>query len=683
VDAVATLEESPPSGPEAAPQARIEERAAGVLLALLPGALVVYFAFDAGGFFAGSVGFAALLLTQVLVVRTLFAERPFEGFSWRHAVLAGVFACYAGWTLASALWSNAEGRALVEFDRALLYLLLLLLFGLVPRRRWRMQLMLRGLAGGALVVCTAALITRVLPHVWPTAAAVANNRLSYPITYWNALGILASIGILLLLGITSDSGQRMVWRALSAAGVPIAATTMLLTFSRGAIAALVLGLVAFVLIGRSRALVWAILAVVPATAVAVLVTYRANLLDSLTPTTRAAVIQGHRVAIVVALAALAAGVIRFAVYPLEARLERARTPFTVSRGARRGAAAVALAALVVIAIAAGAPAWISKEVGQFSKGSAAPQSDLRARLTSVSSDGRIELWHAALKGIASQPAHGTGAGTYEFVFYRYRRSSGQIVVNAHSLYLETLSDLGVIGLLLLAGTLAAILLTLALRARGANRVVYATFFSASLAWAAHAGVDWDWQMPAVTAWVFAVGGAALAGEASARRGPATGARWRAPLAVALLVVAVTPALLMLSQAHLQRAASAFERGACAPAESQALASIDVLSIRPQPYQIIGYCDISDGRPEAAVAAMRKAVQQEPGSWEYHYGLAIAESYAAIDPRSELATAMRLDPGDPFVAQMAPVLQTSSPARWLATARNAYANSFASGRLTLR
>ena len=194
VDATAGSVE--PVRSEAAPVGPIEERAASVGLALLPGALIVYFSFEAGGYFAGSVGFAALLITQLLVVRVLFAERPFAGMTWRHAAVVAIFATYAAWTLASALWSHALGRALVEFDRALLYLLLLLLFGSVPRRTWRMPLMLRGLAIGSLAVCTVSLVTRVLPHLWPVAAGVANNRLSYPLTYWNALGMLAALSFL-------------------------------------------------------------------------------------------------------------------------------------------------------------------------------------------------------------------------------------------------------------------------------------------------------------------------------------------------------------------------------------------------------------------------------------------------------------------------------------------------------
>jgi hypothetical protein len=589
---------------------------------------------------------------------------------------------YAVWTLASALWSHALDRALVEFDRALLYLLLLVLFGLLPRRRWRIPLMTRGLAAGALVVCTVSLITRVLPHLWPTPAALANNRLSYPITYWNALGILASIGILLLLGIASNPRESWFGRSVAAVGVPIAATTLFLTFSRGAIAALVVSLLVFLMIGWSRALPGALLATVPTTAFALLVTYHANLLDTLQPTTPGAVIQGHRVAIVVALAALAAGVIRAAVTPLERRLRGIGARFAVSRRVRRGGAAAALVTVVALAVAAGGPAWISTRYAQFFKGSPVSTADLRARLTDPSSNGRTEHWHVALKVFARSPVRGTGAGTFEFSWYRYRGSAGP-VVDAHNLYLETLSELGVVGFVLLVGTLVAILVALARRRRGPNRVIYAALLSAVLAWVLHAAVDWDWEMPVVTAWVFAIGGAALAAGGSSSRRHVIGPRGRVPLAVALLVVAVTPTALMLSEDHLARAADAFETGNCARAEPEAVSSINVLAVRPEPYQILGYCDISDGRAQDAVAAMTKAVHQEPGSWEYHYGLAIADSYAGSDPRPQLAAALRLDPGDPLVEQMRPVFRSHSSAAWLATAQRAYAATFASGRLTLR
>src|ERR1019366_2808206 len=108
---------------------------------------------------------------------------------------------------------------------------------------------------------------------------------------------------LFLLGITSNARERLVVRALAAAGAPIVAATLLLTFSRGAIAALLVGLVVFLVLGRSWALVGAVLAVVPATAVAVAVTYHANLLATVNPTTQAALAQGRTVAFAVAACA--------------------------------------------------------------------------------------------------------------------------------------------------------------------------------------------------------------------------------------------------------------------------------------------------------------------------------------------------------------------------------------------
>src|SRR5450631_4024804 len=90
VATAATLAESSLAQPDAEPRARIEERAAARLLALLPGALVVYFAFEGGGYFAGSVAFIALLVTQIVILRVLLAERPFAGSTRTHAAVVGV-----------------------------------------------------------------------------------------------------------------------------------------------------------------------------------------------------------------------------------------------------------------------------------------------------------------------------------------------------------------------------------------------------------------------------------------------------------------------------------------------------------------------------------------------------------------------------------------------------------------
>src|SRR6266498_4085007 len=108
-------------------------RLANGALVLLPGALTVYLSFNAGGFFPNTDAFVAILLAAALIIRVSLARAPFAGFSRPLAIAAGALALYAGWTLLSGAWSNAPGRALVEFDRVLLYLAALVLLGSVGR----------------------------------------------------------------------------------------------------------------------------------------------------------------------------------------------------------------------------------------------------------------------------------------------------------------------------------------------------------------------------------------------------------------------------------------------------------------------------------------------------------------------------------------------------------------------
>ena len=81
---------------------------------------------------------------------------------------------------------------------------------------------------------------------------VADDRLSYPLTYWNALGLLAAVGTILCFHLTCSRAEPPAVRVLGAAAVPLLVTTLFFTFSRGAIAAGIVGLVAYVVIGRPR-----------------------------------------------------------------------------------------------------------------------------------------------------------------------------------------------------------------------------------------------------------------------------------------------------------------------------------------------------------------------------------------------------------------------------------------------
>ncbi len=71
-------------------------------------------------------------------------------------------------------------------------------------------------------------------------------------------------------------------------------------------------------------------------------------------------------------------------------------------------------------------------------------------------------------------------------------------INAHSLYLQAMAELGLPGLLLLVILVGAVLCGLAVRARGPQRSLYGALLACGVVWALRAGVDWDWEMPVVT-----------------------------------------------------------------------------------------------------------------------------------------------------------------------------------------
>lgn len=657
-------------------------RVAADALPLLPAALVLYFAFNSGGFYPGACAYVAAGLCVVLAVRVALGAAPLSGLSVGLAVAAGALSIYALLTLASGSWSHAPGVARVEFDLPLVYVLVLVVCGSIAHTAARMRWMVRGLAGATVVICTCGLITRVLPHWWPTAPEVVNNRLSFPVTYWNVLGLVAAVGIVLCVHLTGDLRERRGVRVGAAAAVPALAATLFFTFSRGAIAVAVIALVAYALIGRPRGLVSAVLACAPATAVALKLSYDANLLATLNPTTPAAVAQGSHLALVLADCVLGAAVIRIALaLTLDRALGQLRWwPRWQRQAARAGWLLLAVVALgTVIALSGTIAAKYHRFLSPAGPGSG---HDLRARLTDPANDGRVELWRVAWHGFQSAPALGHGAGSFANTWAHHRPDT-HVVHDAHSLYLETLDELGIVGLALLLVVVVGILVRVASRARGPDRPVYAAAFAALLAWAVHAGVDWDWEMPVATVIFFSLGGLALARDREApadvsraagaapagRPPPAAGAvRWvaaRVAPALALLALALLPVFVWISQARLDDASYLFARDDYVSARSAAMSSLSALGNRSEPYQIIGYCDLRLGMPRAGVAAMAKAVSLDPGNGTYVYGLALATAAAGRDPRPAAASAVSLNPHDGLARWAWFVFKSSPRSRWAA------------------
>ena len=119
---------------------------------------------------------------------------------------------------------------------------------------------------------------------------------------------------------------------------------------------------------------------------------------------------------------------------------------------------------------------------------------------------RPYYWWTAWHALPDHLPLGSGAGTFDLLW-----AAGApielFVRDAHSLYVETLVELGPLGLALV---MAALLAPLATTLRAPPAGPTATAAAAYVVFLVHAGFDWDWEMPAVSLFGIGCGAALLA-----------------------------------------------------------------------------------------------------------------------------------------------------------------------------
>ncbi len=687
---------SPETGAVATARTSRATLVAAALAAVGPAAVTFYLAFRSGGYFAGAPAIVAVVLGVALMLRLVLAEDPFEGFGPALICAAAGLGLYAVWTLASALWSHAPAQALIEFDRALMYWLGLVLFGSFGWTRERMVWAVRMLALAMVVVAVSGLVTRVLPELHSIQASIENDRLSYPLSYWNAVGIFAAVTIVFCIGLATRREETPWVKALAAGAVPLVTATLYFCFSRGALAALAIGLVVFVLLCVRRELIASAISIVPPTVVAVLLCLGTHALSTKHYADATGVSEGHNLTLELIGCALAAAALRLATMPLDRSLDRIR----ISPERRRRAWIVTVVAAVLVVVVAGialnAPHRISNGVDKFTEsGTLQDPKELQDRYTTLNNNGRVVQWELGWETFEKHPFLGTGAGTYAQVWAKEGNGVFK-VVNAHSVYFEALSNLGAPGLILFLLALFSIMVGLALRIRGPDQVLYAATFAAVFTWAIHAGFDWDWEMPATGFFIFGVGGMAIAARASGSRAGASasgrttadektagekssdettadapkqtpsrggGRPLRIALGIGCLALVVSPALVAISQGMLNSAVRNLQAGNCGKASHEALDAIHVLSVRPEPYQVLGFCDSRAGEHQLAIQVLETAVDRDPGEWESYYGLALVKGAAGVDPRSDARKAHELAPHVLLTEEAVETFETKDPEKW--------------------
>ena len=265
--------------------------------------------------------------------------------------------------------------------------------------------------------------------------------------------------------------------------------------------------------------------------------------------------------------------------------------------------------------------------------------NLNKRLFDLSSNGRVALWKVAWRQADAHLLVGDGAGSYER-YYLQHRTNDHGVEDAHNLYLETLAELGIVGLALLVLALG-IPLAAAVRFRRHRLVPFAA--AAYAAYLVHAAADWDWELAGVTL------AAVLCGLACVVAGreegaPELGLRWRtagAALAVGLSALTIVGLLGNTAFESSQAAASA---GHWQSAERHAHSAIRWLPWSSAGWQALAEAQLGLHDRAGARASLHKAIAKDPNDWVLWLDLVGAtsgkEQAAAVD------RAYRLNPLDP-------------------------------------
>jgi tetratricopeptide (TPR) repeat protein len=292
-----------------------------------------------------------------------------------------------------------------------------------------------------------------------------------------------------------------------------------------------------------------------------------------------------------------------------------------------------------------------------------------AHLSSGRGSGRYQFWSAALDAFEAHPLDGIGAGGYE----AYWDQHGTLVMpvrNAHSLFFETMAELGIVGLLLILGFLGFAAVAGARRAptRSPGAVLGATLavFTAGVVSAA---IDWTWELPACFGLVVLAAGL-LSGPALEREA-AFGAEvhavngWRARGLAPRPRFGLGVVTLLLGGASIWAAGILFltevrlgnsrQEASAGNLKAAAQAAHDAITIEPwaaSPRLQLALVEELGGNLRAANREISEAIDRAPDNWQLWFVRTRLDVKSGnVDgARRALERARELNPRAPFLSQ---------------------------------
>jgi O-antigen ligase len=620
-----------------------------------PFALVTYLALRDGGYdpiVRGELGIVAWWIVLIGTLAGVLSSR-LGASAWVAIALMGGFTVWTGLT---AGWSVSPGDTVSEVGRAAAYLgFLVLALGLQSSARGRHTI--GGLTSAVAFITVLAVLSRLHPEWFPVNAQLhvfgtnAARRLSYPLNYWNGLAAFAAMGVPLLIT-AALTARTLLLRALSAAVLPLSALCIFLTVSRGGVLELSVALAVFVVLVPRRIQAAGTVAVAAAGAAILLIAAgdRPAVLTGLT--TAAALHQGSQLLELAIVVCAGVGLLQAAITTAEVHVQAPTWALASGRTATRRWLALG-AVIIVAALAAGVPARAIHAWHQFTAppGAVVAPTDpatVISRLSALNGNGRYQYWLAAEHAAAKDPLTGIGPGTFQYWWAQHATTAGY-VVNAHSLYFETLAETGIVGLVLITGLFVIFIGTGVRRSVAPSTPVSSRIriagATASLAtFATAAALDWVWQLASMAAAAMVLGAVLVAGREQ-KMPSQRNLRTRAILVAVAVASIIAISVPLAAAVALSDSQSAARSGDLLAAYRDSLTAqrIEPYAVAPRLQEAL-VLEAANDLSAAAVAA-RIATENAPTDWQAWLTLARIDARAGALPGAltALRRAESLDP----------------------------------------
>lgn len=586
---------------------------------LLGFVLIVYMGLGGGGFdllVSGQVGVAIWwILLLGFAVGALPRRRP----GVMALGLLALLAAFVAWTALSLTWSESFEKTAIDLARVATVLGVFAL-AIVSRDRGGSNHMVEALAAGIFVIAAVGLLSWLHPSWFPDAAETGRfletgkERLSYPLDYWNGLAALIGIGLPLML-VVACRAERILVRALAAAATPAMMLALLFTLSRGGIGAALLGLGIFLLLTNDRLtqLLTMVLTGIGGGILVVVGLKSHDLAHGLN--TAAAHSQGNRLLWITIAVCIVVGLVQAGL----ARAGRDRERPAWSRISRRQslyALGTAVVVVVIALLAIGAPGKLSHAWDNFKQPSNHAEEGT-GRLTSAGGENRYQFWSSAAREFESKPLTGTGSGTFQLWWTRDGDFAAP-VVDTHNLYMQTLGELGLVGLALLVAFIVATLWTgvgRVLQAGGSKRPYLAAALAGSTVLWTTSIFDWMWKIPIIPiATLLLVAVVVTAGDPEPEQRPALAPLGRIAVALGSLVVIAAIAIPLASESLVRESQAKARAGdnTGALADARSAANVEPEAAAPHLQEAL-LLEAEGDFPEAQEEA-RKATERESTNW---------------------------------------------------------------------